>query len=549
MRRDAFNDQHILYSSPKRDLDNSYHLSDDGNQSDQSDEDLLPVQHKNKRRRIENDIPQKQQDDIQHPFLPPPPSPPTPTVMSDDDDRKVEYGHLMDDGKSERGDDEKVSQLSQVFSNQCIHDRERKIDHNGGGGADANNPNLSQSHDHVALSPPSLPPSQTQPNEHQPQARIRNNPPCSGSFNISLGLSPDPIPIPAAYVVIPKCSRFGNHRVDDSDISPLVHMDAELPAPLPAAIPAVSPPPLIAAATAPIVPPVIAPPLRHPAIIAPSNAARVLRIRSSNGRAVVLRPAVAYDDAAARAGRAARVRDLGGPADDDDDAEEEYDDAFEEKKSEYADEYGDEMKDEEKKFVYDDAAMPRVGRPPLVNKNKFEARLRDRSCRHCGAYLFTDETPGWCCRNGKNLPRNNGKYLPPLPPDLKTMMKDKEFQDLMNAYNTQFAFTHLCVSDKWVTFHDHEGFVTVLGRTYHVASDVKHSNIAQMILYDKEFKTPERMDSEQRQKYEEGLDTIQDVISTHHVFASSLRTVRSQLDEIPEDQREVLFVAFFLSYF
>ncbi len=156
----------------------------------------------------------------------------------------------------------------------------------------------------------------------------------------------------------------------------------------------------------------------------------------------------------------------------------------------------------------------------------------NKVCRHCGAYRWKDERPGFCCENGR-------VSLPPiklLPEEIKDLFEQKELLDNIRSYNNALALSSIGCDEKYVP-----GFnptFKIQGKVFHRIGSLKPSEgevpkFAQLYFYDSDNEVKNRLHHNPHLK-EDILLRLQDCLKRVNPYIESLQYATNFCEENPE---------------
>jgi len=181
--------------------------------------------------------------------------------------------------------------------------------------------------------------------------------------------------------------------------------------------------------------------------------------------------------------------------------------------------------------------------PPLMREcNVGKLQLPANRCRHCKAFKFKTEPPGFCCKEGRLTVLD----LPPDPPEvllsLYTGEKREAFLGHITQYNSSMAMASIGCTEK-----DHGGWnptFKIQGKMYHsigalLPSEAQAPAFAQIYFYDSELELEHRR-SIFGSLRKDILQDLQHVLHEHNTYVRSFKQALDHKNEYTDDVRVVL---------
>ena len=170
--------------------------------------------------------------------------------------------------------------------------------------------------------------------------------------------------------------------------------------------------------------------------------------------------------------------------------------------------------------------------PENLTKHDVGSLYEADVCKHCNAYKWKGERPGFCCENGK-------VSLPPLkllPQEIKDLFDNKEFQDNIRSYNNALAMSSIGCDEKQVP-----GFnptFKIQGKVFHRIGSLKPNEgespkFAQIYFYDSNNEIENRLHHNPHLK-EDILSKLQECLKKVNPYIKSLRYAAEFSEENPD---------------
>ena len=184
--------------------------------------------------------------------------------------------------------------------------------------------------------------------------------------------------------------------------------------------------------------------------------------------------------------------------------------------------------------------------PLLVDSNDDIGKM-DVQCQHCGAFKFKKESPGFCCSNGKVLPR----VFPRPPQKLMELWKGLGRTQRLFRKHARELNNALCLSSIQVRQKTMENFspsVIFQGQMKQFAGALLPNEgeipvFAQLYCFDPALETTQRFENlvipgtlsiTQKEELRKVLKTLQDLLHKHNPFIQDFKMIMELGDNIAE---------------